>query len=309
MSTLTPPAFCESLQALAEEVGRGDPVVPVGGKTQWAVGGLPESSAREITPPSGILEYEPAEMTVRCLANTTLADLSTELAAAGQMVPMDLPQPARATLGGVLAVGRSGLRRLGYGPIRDYLLQVVFVNASGDLIRSGGPTVKNVSGFDLCRLMVGSLGTLGIIGEVILRCVPRPAVSAWFTGEADPFALLACLFRPASLLWDGARVWLCLEGHPDDVSSQASLAGLEPCAGPPELPTAGRASLRPGELRDLNNRFTPGEFVAEVGVGVLHLPQPPPARRLDDRNLKLQKRIKQEFDPEGRLNPGRSPWQ
>lgn len=303
MSAAVPKPFCEPLHALADEVGSCDPVVPVGGRTQWDVGGLPDPRAREVTAPSGILEYEPAEMTIRCLAGTTLAELSAVLASSGQMVTLELPHDEGATVGGLLSVGRSGIKRLGYGPIRDLLLQVVFVNADGELVRSGGPTVKNVSGFDLCRLMVGSLGTLGVIGEVILRCSPKPVVSQWFSGEADPFELLARLYRPVSILWDGSQVWLCLEGHPADVESQAALALLEPCPSPPLLPCGGRLSLRPSELKTLT-----GEFVAEVGVGVVHSSSPAPSAALEARSLALCKEIKRRFDPLGRLNPGRSAW-
>ncbi len=299
---MLPREFSRDLLGLAEEVGTEDPVTPLGGSTQWEVGGLPGPGAREVRVASGILEYEPAEMTVRCLAGTTLAELADGVGEAGQMVPLDLPQPQKATVGGVLAVGRSGIRRLHYGPIRDHVLGVTFVDAAGELIRSGGPTVKNVSGFDLCRLMVGSLGTLGVIGEVILRCMPLPSLSAWYCGSADPFELRSRLFSPSSILWDGSTTWLCLEGHPADVEAQARLSGLRPCEGPPPLPQGGRASLRPSDLKTLT-----GEFVAEVGVGVVHLSEAVP-RLTDERTLALQKQIKQSFDPAGRLNPGRTAW-
>ena len=82
-----------------------------------------------------------------------------------------------------MAVGRSGLRRLGYGPVRDALLQARYVSAAGELVKAGGPTVKNVSGFDLCRLLVGSRGTLGFIGDVILRTRPRARFEQWFRGD------------------------------------------------------------------------------------------------------------------------------
>ena len=75
-----------------------------------------------------------------------------------------------------LAVGHSGIRRLGWGPVRDTVLEVRYVSADGRLIKGGGPTVKNVSGYDLPRLFVGSLGTLGIIAEVVLRTRPVPAL-------------------------------------------------------------------------------------------------------------------------------------
>src|SRR5207237_3236629 len=95
-----------------------------------------------------------------------------------------LPPHEGATVGGVLAVGRSGLRRLRFGPVRDTLLEARYVSAEGRLVKAGGPTVKNVSGFDLCRLLVGSLGTLGLLGAVVLRCRPRPAASRSPVGPA-----------------------------------------------------------------------------------------------------------------------------
>src|SRR5207237_1074792 len=162
-----------------------------------------------------------------------------------------------------LAVGRSGIRRLRQGPMRDVLLEARYVAAGGRVIKGGGPTVKNVSGFDLCRLLVGSLGTLGFLGEVVLRCRPRPEVSRWFAGDAEPFDLVHRLHQPSSILWDGTTTWVLLEGHPADVEGQAAIAGLPEVGGPPPLPTGGRLSLRPSALRTLT-----GTVVAGVGVGV-----------------------------------------
>lgn len=284
------------LSAFAEAVGTEGPVTVVGGRTQWDVGGAVEPEAREVCAPAGIVEYEPAEMTVRCGAGTTVRELDDTLAAHGQLVA--LPDAAGATVGGVLAVGHSGIRRLGYGPVRDVLLEARYVSADGTIVKAGGPTVKNVSGFDLCRLLVGSLGTIGLLGEVCVRCRPRPRRSQWYAGNADPFALYRKLHRPTSILWDGSTTWVLLEGHPADVDDQAQSTGLHPVENPPPVPTAGRRSLRPAELRALT-----GEFVAEIGVGLVHLPYPvelPPPARPD-----LHRRIKAAFDPAGRLNPGR----
>lgn len=352
------------------EVGSEEPVTVRGGGTQWEVGGLPSGDAREVKAPSGVWSFAPADMVVRCGAGTTVAELNEEVGRAGQMLPFDSPYPAEATVGGILAVGHSGHRRLRYGPIRDLLLQVVFVNSLGQLIRSGGPTVKNVSGFDLCKLMVGSLGTLGFIAEVILRCQPVPETSQWFEGEAStpdiPAKLLAELWQPSSILWNGERVWVLLEGHSGDVAEQsaspaAKAAGLRECE-PPALhmqhptgtagnsaDTAGypndasvevpssyesnsrlvsseqteallgsgksnqRISLPPSTLKHLPKHFPPSSFLAEIGVGIVHLnpDQQVPSDMLpqpDQRSLALQREIKARFDPTGRMNPGRSVW-
>ena len=205
-----------------------------------------------------------------------------------------------ATVGGVLAVGHSGIRRLGYGPVRDTLLQARYVSAEGRVVKAGGPTVKNVSGYDLCRLLVGSLGTIGLIGEVILRTRPIPAASRWFTVEAtDPSALVAALHRPASVLWDGARAWALLEGHPADVEALASASGLAPTDAPPALPPH-RWSIAPTQISALS-----GTFIVEVGVGVVHHTEPQPPRPVDPVVRDLSARIRRLFDPEHRLNPGR----
>ena len=209
------------LTVFAKEVGDVDPVVPVGGRTQWDVGGAPSTGAREVHAPSGIAEYEPAEMVVRVAAGTVVAELDAALARHGQQVPLDPRDPSRATIGGVLAVGQSGIRRLRYGPLRDTLLEARFVTAAGKLVKAGGPVVKNVTGFDLGRLLVGSLGTLGILAEVVLRAQPRPAGRMWLAAQsADPFAARRSLFRPSSILWDGTTTWVLLEGHPADIADE-----------------------------------------------------------------------------------------
>ena len=153
--------------------------------------------------PAGVVAFEPAEMTVRVRAGTTVADLDAALAEHGQTVA--LPAWPGATVGGVLAVGRSGVRRLGYGPVRDTVLEVRAVSASGAIVKAGGPTVKNVSGYDLARLVVGSLGTLAFIGEVVLRTRPIAATTRWLSASVDPFDALARLHRPTALQWDGTH--------------------------------------------------------------------------------------------------------
>ncbi len=283
------------LTAFAAEVGGPDSgdVTIAGSSTRG--GGV--SGVRRVSAPAGIESVQPDEMIVSCGARTLVADLNAALAEVGQCVTL----PATGTVGGALAVGYSDVRRLGYGPVRDSLLQAHYVSAAGDVVKAGGPTVKNVSGFDLCRLLVGSRGTLGFIGAVILRTRPLPDVSQWFSTSTDPWIVFASLYRPVSVLWDGATTWALLEGHPDDVREQAAAVSLAQAAGPPPLPTASRWSLSPSELRTLAGSRG---FVAEIGVGVVHHSVQATVRPQQAAALALHRRLKAEFDPTQRLNPG-----
>lgn len=281
------------LTSFAEAVGSDGPVTIAGSSTR----GGPVAGVRRVSAPAGIVRFTPEEMTVQCGAATPMDELLTELARAGQTVAL----PPTGTVGGALAVGRSGIRRLGDGPVRDTLLQARYVDAAGAVVKAGGPTVKNVSGFDLCRLLVGSWGTLGFLGEVILRTRPIPAHEQWFTSTADPADLLRRLYRPVSMLWDGTTTRILLAGHPVDVAEQATAAGLEPGDPPDPLPSGGRWSIPP---RDLHGLVGTGRFVAEVGVGIVHHEHPAPPRRVDPAVVELHRRLQARFDPAGRLNPG-----
>lgn len=298
------------LLAFAEQVGSESPVTVVGGRTRWDRGGAVAAGTREVKAPTGVVSYLPEEMIVTVRAGTTVAELQRALAERGQEAVLPDPDGAgTATVGGVLAVGDSGMDRLGNGPLRDAVLQVRYVSAEGRLVTGGGPTVKNVSGFDLCRLMVGALGTLGCLAEVVLRTRPIPACSQWWQVEGpDPVAAFRALYRPRTVLWDGRAVWVCLAGHPRDVADQAAelarLGSAREVAGPPPL-GAHRWSLDPGEA--LTTSY-PGPAVVEVGVGTAHTTAPQPIHPLPAPLLALHHRLKANFDPTGRLNPGRCPW-
>jgi glycolate oxidase FAD binding subunit len=209
---------------------------------------------------------------------------------------------------------RSGARRLRYGPVRDSVLEARFVTAEGKLVKAGGPVVKNVTGYDLCRLLVGSLGTLGLLGEVVLRCYPVPAASQWFEAVGvDPFDLYHRLYRPSAIVWDGRSVWVLLEGHPADVAAQVADTlgpGFTQAQQPPRLPAGRRLSVPPGQLARLAPDL-PAGWMAEVGVGTVHTEESGGAggvqgRSPDRRAEALQAAVKTRFDPTGRLNPGRT---
>ena len=198
--------------------------------------------------PTGVVSYVPEEMIVTVRAGTLVADLNRELASANQRCAL---VDRGGTVGGAIAVGEDDPLVMGVGRTRASVLQIRYVSAEGHLVTGGGPTVKNVTGFDLPRLFIGSLGTLGSIVEVMVRTNPIPEVSRWLVSDdADPFEVFDAALRLGGLFWDGSRTWALLEGHCVDVDDEASrLAKTGPFTetnGPPELP-ANRWSLKPAD--------------------------------------------------------------
>jgi glycolate oxidase FAD binding subunit len=146
----------------------------------------------------GILEYNPDDLTVTVAAGTTAGALAERLRPRGQLLPIDPPGAAMRTLGGMVATGASGPLRARYGTARDLLLGVRFVQADGVSTWGGAKVVKSVTGYDVPKLMVGSLGTLGILAELTLRLHPRPGTErTWLLTVASPEAAQALV---ASLL-------------------------------------------------------------------------------------------------------------
>lgn len=291
------------LRAFADEIGPSDEVSIVGGETTG-----PHGTGRIVRAPSGIMEVRADEMTVRCRAGTPLSELMSALGDVGQRVALPI---GGGTVGGALARGRSDVHRLGRGPVRDTLLGAIWVDQRGCLVAGGGPTVKNVSGFDLPRLLVGSWGTLGALAEVVLRTNPLPRASSWFRRPCPDRTTLAGIqlvtYRPSSLLWDGESAWLHAEGHPDDLALLA--ADWTPTSTVPDVPVGERTSLDPTiALATVESNEPDERRVVEVGVGVVHSTRPLPTSfapsPLDQRVVDLCRRVKETFDPAGRFNPG-----
>ncbi len=322
--------------ALRQTIATATAVVAVGAGTHAGIGG-PVTGAVEVHAPAGIVDLQPSDMTVTVRAGTSFAELDTALEDHGQECPLD-PDDSAATIGGTIAAGLSGRRRLGLGPLRDYLLEVRFVTADGREIRGGGPTVKNVTGYDIPRLFVGSLGTLGVITQVVLRSRPRPRASQWFRASTPGKDVRRALFAPTAILAGPDDVSVLLEGDAGDVRSEAATARLVPADPPPALVGMHRARIsidptRIDELVATLDAVNGLHRLAEHGVGTVHLASDDPQTLLDARGfaeaaggallrvagapdldpfgvmpaVALQQRIRGALDPTGKLSPGRVP--
>lgn len=177
--------FCpddvDSLRELVrEQVALGRAIYPRGGGTSLDYGGIPRRPgvAVDTRSLSRLIDYPFADMTITVQAGITLAALRAILAEHRQHLPVDAPDPDRATLGGIYATNTTGSRRFGAGRPRDQIIGVSFVTSDGAEVKGGGRVVKNVAGYDFPKLLTGSMGTLGIITRLTVKVRPIPELSA-----------------------------------------------------------------------------------------------------------------------------------
>lgn len=324
-----------AIEGLVATIAGAEAVVPVGARTHWEVGN-PSGPGIEVAAPTGVVRYEPEDLTITVGAGTSFAALDAALAEHGQECALD-PRDRATTIGGIVSCGLSGIRRLRHGPLREHVLEVRFVTADGKLVKGGGQTVKNVTGYDLPRLLVGSFGTLGVLVQLTLRCRPRAERAQWCRVDVPTSAARPDIYRAASMLWDGKTTHVLLEGVTADVDAQAR--GLS-AVDAPMLPAGaqrGRISVAPDALDALGralDQVVGARWCAEIGVGTVHVAGDDAAMLSSARaaahahggwllreeggagidgfgcelpNAALMRRVKSAFDPTGKLAPGRLP--
>lgn len=179
---------------IREAGARKRPLRIRGGGTKDFYGGAAQGELLSTLAYRGIVAYEPTELVITARAGTALAEVEAALREKGQMLAFEPPHfgPA-ATLGGCIAAGLSGPRRAYAGAARDFVLGVRILDGKGDDLRFGGQVMKNVAGYDVSRLMTGSLGTLGMLLEVSLKVLPLPAANTTLhfeRGEAEAITLM-----------------------------------------------------------------------------------------------------------------------
>jgi glycolate oxidase FAD binding subunit len=245
-----------------------------GGGTHQGLGGRVDpaivlSTARL----DSIVDWQPEDLTVVVEAGVRVADLQSRLAERGQTAV--LPEvPGEATVGGVVAAGISGFRRLRYGPTRDRMLEVDLITGDGRAVRGGGRVVKNVTGFDLPRLVAGSFGSLGLVGRVCLKLWPLPEAQRTVTLSA---ARPDYGYRPQAVVEERDQVRIYLAGTSEEVEARTVELGGRHEEGwqwPDPLPGPVGLSVRiaPRLLREALEHIPPvWDFQALPGVGEVRI--------------------------------------
>ena len=245
-----PTSIAEVSQLLKEANEHGRAISPVGHGAFLHLGGVPKRYEQALctTALNTLVDYQPADMTVRVGAGMSLAQLQAVLGENRQWLPLDPPCPERATVGGLIAANLNGPSRFSQGTVRDFLIGLRVVRSDGTLIKGGGQVVKNVAGYDLPKLYCGSFGTLGVIVEATFMIRPRPEAqttlaltfsSAEKAGEAalkltgsdiQPFFLELANFSPVPShplsggpLPPGYLLFVGFAGIQEEVDEQRSL--------------------------------------------------------------------------------------
>lgn len=287
-----------------------------------------------------VVDWQPEDLTIVVEAGVLVSDLEAQLEQRGQtaVLPEDV---AAATVGGVVACGLSGWRRLRYGPTRDRVIETVVATGDGRVVRGGGRLVKNVTGYDLPRLVTGSLGSLGLIATVCLKLWPLTTERAMLEVD-DAEAALHRAYRPDAVIETNDRIVVFLAGTAEEIAAQAAAIGgrivsghrwPEPMAGLYELVLrlpSGLVATAVNRLRQSGWRFQAAHGVGEIRIaldegadaelavlrdwaetegGALVVAVSPQDSAVDPWGtppgwVELQRRVKEAFDPMGIANAG-----
>jgi glycolate oxidase FAD binding subunit len=232
------PADATAVAAVLAEAARRDlAVVPRGAGTKLAWGAPPTALdlVLDLSALDAVVEFAPDDLVVRVQAGVRLADLQSILRAKGLCLAVDEVVPG-STIGGVIATALSGPSRYAFGAVRDLLIGITVIRADGVVAKSGGRVVKNVAGYDLCKLYTGSYGTLGVITEAIFRLHPAPEEVAYVSADypnhdsatTAMHAVMASKVVPSAIEFDRPRadgpttVCVLLEGSRVGVTSRAA---------------------------------------------------------------------------------------
>ena len=336
-----------TLQALAERIrDAADRKLALrlrGGGSKDFFGNAPRGEVVDTRGYAGVVVYEPSELVLTARCGTPLSQVEQALAEHGQCLPFEPPHFGAATFGGCIAAGLSGPRRSSAGALRDFVLGVKLVDGRGRLLQFGGQVMKNVAGYDISRLVAGSLGTLGLIAEASIKVLPRAPVERTVRLEMDEPSALEAMNRWAgeplavsATVWHGGELHVRLSGSAPAVDAAARriggaeasfdwsalreqthafFAGTAPLwrlSVPSMTPPLGGAPLTEwgGALRWLRGEGKELRDIAKRAGGHATLFRAADKsagafQPLDPVVLRLHRELKSAFDPAGILNPGR----
>ena len=212
------------------------PLIIQGGGSKDFYGNAHEGEVLSTRTLTGVVDYQPKELVLTARAGTPLAEIAALLAEQGQMLAFEPPHfNGPATLGGSVAAGLSGPRRPYAGAARDFVLGVRMIDGTGQRLRFGGQVIKNVAGYDVSRLMVGALGTLGLLTEISLKVLPQPAAEITLQFEMDEAAAIMKMNQwagqplPVSATsWHAGLLTVRLSGASSAVHAAQAKLGGEP---------------------------------------------------------------------------------
>jgi FAD/FMN-containing dehydrogenase len=219
------PNLGSAVNDLQQQMTESDAVCIVGQNSSGVADACADGNVLQA--PAGIISYEPDELMISLYAGSTIADINIALQTAHQRILI----PEIGTIGGAIATRRNGLRGIHHQTLPNNVLRCSVIAADGSMYQSGGQVVKNVSGFDLVKLLVGSWGLLGLIVEVTMRTEPIPQASQWlYSSEPSAVVQVNTLYRPAVVTHINDVTYVLLEGNELDVREETSrLNGFETC--------------------------------------------------------------------------------
>ena len=328
-------------ERIREAAARGAALRLRGGGSKDFYGNPPRGEVLDTRGYAGIVSYEPTELVVTARCGTPLSDLEKTLREENQFLPFEPPHfSPGATLGGCIAAGLAGPRRAAAGAVRDFVLGTRLIDGRGRVLQFGGAVMKNVAGYDVSRLLAGSLGTLGLIAEASLKVLPRPPCERTVRLEMNEKDALAAMNRwggqplPVSATaWHDGQLLVRLSGAEPAVHAAAHRIGGEKAdqnfwselkeqthpffAGPEPLwrisvPSTATLDLPGakliewgGALRWVKTDASVRTRASNATLFRAHDKSAGAFSPLDAVNARLHKALKVAFDPSGILNPGR----
>jgi FAD/FMN-containing dehydrogenase len=276
-----------------------------------------------------VLEYHPEDMTITVETGMTWPELQASLGEHDQWLPIDPPLPDFWTVRDVLDHALTGPRRCGYGLVRDWVLGLKVILASGEVIHTGGKVVKNVAGYDLTKLFIGARGSIGVIVEATFKVLPKPEaekfaqvrlqkleqVEDMLSGIAESNLTPAVLdVHNVPAAGEGQGLWITIgfAGAREDVEEQIAEAGVFGLSKPTDLlhekrfwgdsPAGGvrTVSILPSKLTSKLATLAPQFFVARAANGIIHYLGEPLAPEKTDTGF-LDERVKKTYDPENKF--------